>query len=167
MTRTRIFNVSLAALAFAAAAACSADTDAQSGGPPVPFKLGTFERNGQAFVGLVLKDSQIADIGPANAAFESANASAPKMAAPGDMKLLIAAYETGWKDRLGAIARDVSTAKTAPPYVYALDTLKVLPPVRPTLILNAGGNYVEHSDGIAAQQQRAGAAPAPASAAAS
>ncbi|HTM29875.1 MAG TPA: fumarylacetoacetate hydrolase family protein [Vicinamibacterales bacterium] len=167
MTRTRIFNVSLAALALAAAAACSADTDAQSGGPPVPFKLGTFERSGQAFVGLVLKDSQIADIGPANAAFESANASAPKMAAPGDMKLLIAAYETGWKDRLGAIARDVSTAKTAPPYVFALDTLKVLPPVRPTLILNAGGNYVEHSDGIAAQQQRAGAAPTPASAAAS
>ena len=70
MTRTRIFNVSLAALALAAAAACSADTDAQSGGPPVPFKLGTFERSGQAFVGLVLKESQIADIGPANAAFE-------------------------------------------------------------------------------------------------
>ena len=101
MTRTRIFNVSLAALAFAAAAACSADTDAQSGGPPVPFKLGTFERNGQAFVGLVLKDSQIADIGPANAAFESANASAPKMAAPGDMR-----FEAMDTNHDGRITRD-------------------------------------------------------------
>jgi hypothetical protein len=51
----------------------------------VPFKLGTFERGGQAFVGLVLKDTQVADVGPANAAFEAANASAPSLAAPGDM----------------------------------------------------------------------------------
>ncbi len=36
----------------------------------------------------------------------------------------------------------------------------MLPPVRPSLILNAGGNYVEHTEGIAAQQQRAGAAAA-------
>jgi 2,4-didehydro-3-deoxy-L-rhamnonate hydrolase len=168
MTRTSIFHVFLGALGLAlAAAACSTDTDAQSGGAPVPFKLGTFERGGQAFMGLVLKDTQVADIAAANAAFESANGSAPKLAAPGDMKLLIAGYETGWKDRLGAIARDASTAKTAPSYVYAIDTLKVLPPVRPSLILNAGGNYVEHSEGIAAQQQRAGAAPAPTSAATS
>src|SRR5262245_14115830 len=119
MTRTRIFHIFLGTLGLAlASAACSADTDAQSGGAPVPFKLGTFERGGQAFVGLVLKDTQVADLAAANAAFESANASAPKLAAPGDMKLLIAGYETGWKDRLGAIARDVSTAKTAPSYVY-------------------------------------------------
>ena len=37
------------------------------------------------------------------------------------------------------------------------------PPVRPSVILNAGGNYVEHSEGIAAQQRRAGTAPDPAS----
>src|SRR5512145_3146150 len=103
MIRTSRFHLSLAALGCAlAAAACGASTDAQSGGAPVPFKLGTFERGGQAFVGLVLKDSQVADIAPANAAFEGANASAPKLAAPGDMKQLIAAYETSWKERLGA-----------------------------------------------------------------
>jgi 2-keto-4-pentenoate hydratase/2-oxohepta-3-ene-1,7-dioic acid hydratase in catechol pathway/predicted small secreted protein len=160
MTTTRVFHVFVAALVAAGATACGTGTDAQSGGAAVPFKLGTFERSGQAFVGLVLKDTQVADIAAANTAFESANASAPKLAAPGDMKLLIANYETGWKDRLGAIAREVSTAKAAPSYVYAIDSLKVLPPVRPSLILNAGGNYVEHSEGIAAQQQRAGAAPA-------
>src|SRR5262249_28212433 len=59
----------------------------------------------------------------------------------------------------------VATAKSAPAYAYAIDTLKILPPVRPAVILNAGGNYVEHTAGIAAQQQRAGAAPEPTSAA--
>jgi 2-keto-4-pentenoate hydratase/2-oxohepta-3-ene-1,7-dioic acid hydratase in catechol pathway len=159
----RTMNVSLVAVAVAFAAACNAGTGAQSGGAPVPFKVGTFERAGQAFVGLVLQDTQIVDVGPANAAFEAANASAPKLAAPADMKQLIAAYDTGWRDRLSAIARDVSAARTPPSYAYAVDSLGILPPVRPSIILNAGGNYVEHSEGIAAQQRRAGAAPAPTS----
>ena len=147
-------------------AACRSGTDAQSGGPPVPYKLGTFERSGQAFLGLVLKDTQIVDIPQANAAFESSNASAPKLTVPSDMKALIAGYDAQWKDRLAAIARTVSTASTAPGYSYALDSLKTLPPVRPAVILNGGGNYTEHTAGIAAQQQRAGgAAPAPATAA--
>ncbi len=151
----------LAALALAAGiTACGSGTDAQGGGAPVPFKLGTFERGGQAFLGLALKDTQIVDIAQANAAFEGANASAPKLAAPADMKQLIASYDGEWKARLASIAKDVSTAAAAPAYAYALDSLKVLPPVRPSVILNAGGNYTEHTAGIAAQQQRAGAAPA-------
>lgn len=158
-----------AAVAFAVAAMLttwSAGTDAQSGGTPVPFKLGTFERSGQAFVGLVLNDTQVVDIAQANAAFERTTASAPKLTTPGDMKQLIARYDTEWNVRLAAIARAVSTAASAPAYAYAIDTLKTLPPVRPSVILNAGGNYAEHTDGIAQQQQRAGgaaaAAPAPA-----
>lgn len=151
------------ALALAAVlAGCADDTIAQGGGAAVPFKLGTFERSGQAFLGLVLNDAQVIDIGPANAAFESANASANKLAVPADMKQLIAGYDPNWKGRLALIAKDVSTAKSAPSFAYAIDTLKVLPPVRPSVLLNAGGNYTEHTAGIAAQQQRAGAAPAPA-----
>jgi len=141
-------------------AGCSSGTDAQSGGAAVPFKVGTFERSGQALVGLVLRDAQVVDITQANAAFEAANASAPRLAPPGDMKVLISRYDAEWKARLASLAKDVSTAKTAPAYAYALDTLKILPPVRPSVILNAGGNYVEHTAGIAAQQQRAGSAPA-------
>jgi 2,4-diketo-3-deoxy-L-fuconate hydrolase len=148
-------------------AGCSQGTDAQSGGASVPFKVGTFERSGQPFVGLVLRDTQVVDIAQANAAFEAANGSAPKLAAPGDMKQLITRYDAEWKTRLAAIARDVSAAGNAPAYAYTLESLKVLPPVRPSLILNAGGNYVEHTEGIAAQQQRAGAAPEAASAATS
>ena len=145
------------------AAGCNQGADAQSGGAAVPFKVGTFERSGQLFVGVVLKDTQVVDIAPANAAYEGANASAPKLTAPADMKQLIANYDTTWKTRLGAIAKEVSTAKTAPSYAYGVDALTILPPVRPAVILNAGGNYVEHTEGIAAQQQRAGAAPEQAS----
>jgi 2,4-didehydro-3-deoxy-L-rhamnonate hydrolase len=141
-------------------AGCSRAVDAQPGGPAVPFKVGTFEREGgRAFVGLVLQDTQVADISQANAAFESSNGSARKLTAPADMTELIARYDAEWKERLGAIARDVSAAKSRPAYVFALDTLKMRPPVRPALILNAGGNYVEHSEGIAAQQKRQGQAP--------
>jgi len=161
---TTTISRALVALALAAiAAGCNQNADAQSGGAPVAFKVGTFERGGQPFVGLVLKDTQAVDIGPANAAYERANASAPKLTIPGDMKQLIANYDTAWKGRLAAIAKDVSTSKTAPSYAYAVDTLTILPPVRPSVILNAGGNYVEHTEGIAAQQQRAGAAPEQAS----
>jgi 2-keto-4-pentenoate hydratase/2-oxohepta-3-ene-1,7-dioic acid hydratase in catechol pathway len=164
MTGRRTLTGAAVAVALAAGlAGCGAGTDAQSGGAAVPFKVGTFERSGQPFVGLVLRDTQVVDIAQANAAFEAGNASAPKLAAPADMKALIGRYDAEWKPRLAAIARDVSTAKAAPAYAYAIGTLKVLPPVRPLVILNAGGNYVEHMEGIAAQQQRAagGAAAAP------
>src|SRR5262245_16317618 len=161
--KTNTIVATAAALALSLVmAACDDGTNAQGGGAPVPYKLGTFERTGQAFLGLVLKDTQIVDIAQANAAYESANASAPKLAPPADMKQLIVKY-ADWKDRLAAIARDASTARSAPAYAYAIDTLTVLPPVRPSLILNAGGNYTEHTQGIAAQQQRAGGAPAEAS----
>ncbi|MFA5907841.1 MAG: fumarylacetoacetate hydrolase family protein [Vicinamibacterales bacterium] len=159
MTTARIAGGSVAIALACAIAGCGVGTDAQGGGAAVPFKLGTFERGGTPFVGLVLKDTQIVDIAQANTAFEAANASAPKLAAPADMKQIIARYDTDWKGRLAAIAKDVSTAKAAPAYAYAIGSLKVLPPLRPSLILNAGGNYVEHTAGIAAQQQRTGAAP--------
>src|SRR5687768_541282 len=160
MTGTRIQGIAVAVALAVGLVGCGTPTDAQSGGAAVPFKVGTFERGGQPFIGLVLRDSQVVDIAPANAAYETSNASAPKLARPNDMKALISRYDAEWKGRLAAIARDVSTAKAPPSYAYAVDTLKVLPPVRPSIILNAGGNYVEHSEGIAAQQQRAGAAPA-------
>jgi len=163
MTRTTIQGALVAGALALGVAGCSSGTDAQSGGTPVPFKVGTFERSGQIFVGLVLRDTQVVDIAQANAAFETGNASAARLSPPTDMKALIHRYDAEWKARLASIAKDVSSAKTAPAYAYALDTLKILPPVRPSVILNAGGNYVEHTAGIAAQQQRGGAAPAPAS----
>jgi 2,4-diketo-3-deoxy-L-fuconate hydrolase len=149
--------------------ASSASADAQgtslpaaAAGPAVPYKLGTFERDGKPFMALVLRDTQVVDIAQANAAFERGNGSAARLPVPADLKELIANYETGWKDRLAELARALPSG-TAPAFAYSLDSVKALPPVRPAVLLNAGGNYTEHTQGIAAQQQRAGAAPEAAS----
>ncbi|MGC4082943.1 MAG: hypothetical protein QM736_12740, partial [Vicinamibacterales bacterium] len=128
-------------------------------GPDVPYKLGTFERDGQPFMGLVLGDTRVVDIAQANAAFENGNASAARLSVPADLKELIVRYDAEWKPRLVQIAKAIPADGTS--FVYAMDSLKALPPVRPTVILNAGGNYTEHTAGIAAQQQRAGARPEP------
>jgi 2-keto-4-pentenoate hydratase/2-oxohepta-3-ene-1,7-dioic acid hydratase in catechol pathway len=160
----------LVALSVAVAIAASAHLGAQTGGA-VPFKLGTFERNGQAFLGLVLRDTQVVDIAQANTAYQTGNASAPRLTAPTDMKQLIARYDAEWRQRLAAIAKTVSSAGSAPAYVYQLTAVKTLPPVRPSVQLNAGGNYVEHEQGIAQNQARgragqaAGPAPTPATSA--
>ena len=154
VTRTFVALVVAAGVAVIA----SAGLRAQGGAPAMTFKLGTFDQGGRAFVGLVLRDAQIVDIARANAAYEQANASAQKLTAPTDMKQLIARYDGEWRARLMAIARTVP-ASGAPAYVYAVSAVKILPPVRPTVQLNAGGNYVEHESGIAANQARRGGAP--------
>src|SRR3972149_5975485 len=53
-----------------------------------PFKLGTFEQNGQIFLGLVIRDSLVANIAQANAALAG-----DKPAIPTNMTELIARYE--------------------------------------------------------------------------
>jgi 2-keto-4-pentenoate hydratase/2-oxohepta-3-ene-1,7-dioic acid hydratase in catechol pathway len=155
------------ALALAAAVAASARLGAQAGGAAVPFKLGTFDQNGRTFVGLVLRDAQVVDIAAANTAFEAANGGARRLTPPADMKQLIARYDAELKPRLADIARTVSNAGTAPRYVYPVASLKILPPVRPSTQLNAGANYMEHEQGIAANAANRGAGPAPAAAPAS
>src|SRR5882672_1336402 len=157
ITRTFVALVVAAAIAVIA----SAGLRAQAGAAAVTFKLGTFDQGGRTFVGLVLRDAQIVDIARANAAYEQANASAQKLTAPTDMKQLITRYDSEWRARLMAIARAVP-ATGAPAYVYAVSAVKILPPVRPSVQLNAGGNYVEHEQGIATNQARGAAAAAPA-----
>jgi 2-keto-4-pentenoate hydratase/2-oxohepta-3-ene-1,7-dioic acid hydratase in catechol pathway len=124
---------------------------------PKPFKLGTFERSGEVFLGVVLDDSQVIDLAQANAALESRDSAAPKIAMPSDMKELIGRYETELKARVSAIASEVAAARSTPAYVYAIADVKILPPLQPSLILNAGGNYREHEQGIAQQRQQSGA----------
>ncbi len=143
-------------LALVVAVIASTGLRAQAGAAAVPYKLGSFEQGGRTFVGLVLRDTQTVDIGRANTAYEAANGSAPRLTAPADMKQLIARYDTEWKPRLAAIARTVSSAASAPAYAYAVSAVKILPPVRPSMQLNAGGNYVEHEAGIATNQARGG-----------
>lgn len=153
--RTFVAVIAAGALAVVAPAGLRA----QAGAAAVTFKLGTFEQGGRTFLGLVLRDTQIVDISRANAAYEQANASAQKLTAPADMKQLITRYDSEWRARLTAIARTIP-ATGAPAYVMAVSAVKILPPVRPSVQLNAGGNYVEHEQGIATNQARAGGAAA-------
>lgn len=162
----RFVRGGIVALALAlSVSACTQAANAPEGGgatlptkegPEVPYKLGMFEREGKTFTGLVLRDTQVVDVAQANAAFENGNGSAAKLAVPADLTALIASYDSGWKDRLVAIAKAVP-ADGAPAFAYPFEGLRPLPPVRPGLILNAGGNYTEHTAGIAAQQARSGA----------
>lgn len=116
-----------------------------------PFKLGTFERGGQTFLGLVLDDARVLDIAAANAGFQKNHPNAAKLAMPTEMAVLIERYDNGVGDRLRAIA---NAAGKGASYEYAVGRLKILPPVRPSVILNAGANYPEHAAGIVAQGGR-------------
>ena len=122
-----------------------------------PFKLGTFRDHGREFIGLVLQDAQVVDIAAANKAFERTHRQLPKVRPPADMKELISRYDADVGPRLRQLAAGIAASGSAP-YVYAIGSLDVLPPVQPAVILNAGANYPEHAQGIVAEAARAAAA---------
>ena len=110
---------------------------------PAPFKLGTFERNGRPFVGIVLRESIVIDFAAAHAALRTP---ASTVAAPTDMKDLIVRYDSGLRSRIGEIIRSVESAGgSRPAYVYETRAVKILPPIMyPTTMLNVAVNYREH-----------------------
>ena len=112
---------------------------------PMPFKLGTFELGGKAFIGIVVKDSIVIDMAQANAALKSP---ASKTPAPTDMKDLIARYDGGVRARIGEILMNTKPLDGAgrPAYVHDLKSLKTLPPIMyPTTMLNVAVNYRAHA----------------------
>ena len=66
-----------------------------------PFKLGTFERGGRSFVGIVLREAIVIDFVAAHKAVSPAS----NLAAPADMKDLIVRYDAGLRTRIGDIVR--------------------------------------------------------------
>jgi 2-keto-4-pentenoate hydratase/2-oxohepta-3-ene-1,7-dioic acid hydratase in catechol pathway len=109
------------------------------------FKLGTFEVQGRAFVGVVLKDSVIVDLPAAHAAIR---APASSVTAPADMKDLIARYEAGLRERILQIVALVNSTPPTQrlPYVYDLKELRVRPPIMyPSKLLNTAVNYRAHA----------------------
>jgi 2-keto-4-pentenoate hydratase/2-oxohepta-3-ene-1,7-dioic acid hydratase in catechol pathway len=120
-----------------------------------PFKLGTFERQGRAFVGVVLRDSVVIDLSAAP------GGAGPAGAPPSDMKDLIARYDTGLRDRIVALMKSVSAQGGArPAYVHDLKDLKVLPPIMyPTTMLNVAVNYTEHAVEMGARDAAASDVP--------
>jgi 2-keto-4-pentenoate hydratase/2-oxohepta-3-ene-1,7-dioic acid hydratase in catechol pathway len=118
------------------------------------FRLGTFERQGRPFVGIVVGDSTVIDFGVAHAAVRTP---ASDVAAPADMKDLIARYNSGVRQRIVDLMAVVARAGAArPAYVYDLAALKTLPPIMyPTTMMNVAVNYREHD--IEMSQVREGA----------
>ena len=114
-----------------------------------PFKVGTFEIDGVPRVGIVLRDSLIADLNEANAALES-NPMYPSIPMPADMRELISRYEYGLKFRLYEIVNDLVlntqlTGNARPDFVYEVSALRTLPPIMyPGKILNAAVNFYSH-----------------------
>ena len=128
----------------------------------IAFKLGTFRAADREYLGLVIRDSTVVDIMAANSAWEQRNATATKLRMPTEMKDLIARYDSELGPRLRELAR--LAAAGGQNFARPVAEVKTLPPVRPSLILNAGANYPEHAAGIVAQGTREataqGAAPA-------
>jgi 2-keto-4-pentenoate hydratase/2-oxohepta-3-ene-1,7-dioic acid hydratase in catechol pathway len=124
-----------------------------------PFKLGTFQRDGRTFVGIVLRDAVIVDFAAATRAITNP---ASTVMPPADMKDLIARYDAGVRDRIVQIVRAVNAQTGArPAYVYDLAALKTLPPIMyPTTMLNVAVNYAEHGAEMAGRDAtRAAATP--------
>ena len=145
-------SVSVALLTWACAVGPAGADEAKA----TPFKLGTFKYRGRTLLGLVLDAGPVIDIAAANASLEERHPGWPKRRPPGDMKDLIARYETdGLKERLHAMAEE----RAAPGDAYELRALRVRPPILyPETMLNAAVNYTEHD---AEMTGRAAAPPPP------
>lgn len=104
-----------------------------------PFRLGTFERQGAPFVGVVVGDTVI-DLAAADAV-------TTRVATPRDMKDLIAQYDRGVRARIvDLVARVTSAGARRPPWVVELSSVKTLPPIMyPQTMLNMAVNYREHA----------------------
>ena len=138
--------------------ALSSGEPARAAQVATPFKLGTFQAGSREFLGLVLQDNRVLDIAAANAAFERRNGRrVAKIRIPADMNELIARYEQDVGARLRQIAA-VNAEPAGASYSRPLTAVRILPPMRPAVILNAGANYPEHSQGIVEQAARAAAA---------
>jgi 2-keto-4-pentenoate hydratase/2-oxohepta-3-ene-1,7-dioic acid hydratase in catechol pathway len=109
-----------------------------------PYKLGTFDQQGRVFVGVVLRESLVIDLGAAMAANPRAGGA---QAAPTDMKDLIARYETGLRDRIVEIVQMVASPPSGPrpAWVHELTALETLPPIMyPMTMMNVAVNYRDH-----------------------
>jgi 2-keto-4-pentenoate hydratase/2-oxohepta-3-ene-1,7-dioic acid hydratase in catechol pathway len=124
-----------------------------------PFKVGTFEIEGVAQVGIVLQDQYIVELSRANEALER-NAAYPAIPLPADMLELISRYEYGMKARLyelvtHLVENDMITG-VRPDYVYDLSEVETLPPIMyPGKILNAAVNFYSHVNETGSDEDRA------------
>lgn len=126
-----------------------------------PFKVGTFEVEGEPFVGIVLRDRWIVDLDEANTALEKQEVY-PEVPVPADMIELIERYEYGLKRRLYEIVNElVSNGQLksgGADYVHDLKDVRTLPPILyPGKILNAAVNFYSHVEESGTPEERTAA----------
>jgi 2-keto-4-pentenoate hydratase/2-oxohepta-3-ene-1,7-dioic acid hydratase in catechol pathway len=115
-----------------------------------PFKVGTFQIDGEAITALVLRDALIVDIDAANAELE-VNPTYPHLTMPVDMLELIGQYEYGLKFRLYEIVNDLVannrlSGSMRAPYVHDVENVRILPPIMyPGKLMNAAVNFYSHA----------------------
>ena len=120
--------------------------------PTEPFKVGMFEQAGRAFVGVVLRDTLVIDLematGPA-----AQDPGGAIVAVPATVNELIARYDEPPLRQViyGVVnsateATETTEADGGVDYVYPLETVTILPPVRPEHVLNGALNFQEHAD---------------------
>ena len=146
-------NRTLSAVLAVCALASSA-----SGADSTVFKLGTFERDGKRFVGIVLKDTLVIDLVAADAALPGAKLAAPIV----DMKDAVARYDKDLRARVQTIVTQAQAASARPGYVIELASVKTLPPILyPSTMLNVAVNYREHGREMAGRTTNPSGAPEP------
>jgi 2-keto-4-pentenoate hydratase/2-oxohepta-3-ene-1,7-dioic acid hydratase in catechol pathway len=123
-----------------------------------PFKVGTFEINGAATVGIVLRDQLIVELDAANLALER-NSAYPEIPLPADMLELISRYDYGLKRRLYEIVNHLVASGVLgddrPDYVHNVGDVRTLPPIMyPGKILNAAVNFFSHVQEAGTEEER-------------
>ena len=127
-----------------------------------PFKLGTFEIDGDPRIGIVVQDTLIVELEAANRALER-DPAYPRIPMPEDMRELIGRYEYGLKYRLYEIVTDLVantrlSASPRPRFVHELGQVRTLAPLMPRKILNAAVNFYSHVSETASPEEQKKAA---------
>jgi 2-keto-4-pentenoate hydratase/2-oxohepta-3-ene-1,7-dioic acid hydratase in catechol pathway len=149
MRRVRTMLLVLVAV-FSLSGSLAVDAQVAGGAVAEPFKLGTFRTTGQPFVGIVLKDSVVIDVGAANAELLM-NPHLPAVQVPADMRGIISAYEYGVQRRLYDIVNwvvrgNMLSGDRRPAWVHDVAKIRTLAPILyPTKMLNAAANYYAHA----------------------
>jgi 2-keto-4-pentenoate hydratase/2-oxohepta-3-ene-1,7-dioic acid hydratase in catechol pathway len=128
-----------------------------------PFKLGTFEIEGEPRIGIVLQDKIIVELNAANRALER-NPAYPAISMPEEMRDLIGQYEYGMKVRLYEIVNDIVAnkrlaANPRPRHIHDVKEVRAMAPLMPRKILNAAVNFYSHvNEAGSPEEQRKAAA---------
>ena len=107
-SRWRLCSRCIATSWIVAAAPLRAQAPPQPGSVE-PFKVGTFEIDGEARVGIVLRDAWVVDARAANRALEG-NPTYPPFPMPADMLGVVERYDYGVKRRLYEIVNHLAAA---------------------------------------------------------